>query len=459
MVVTTDPPTFDRRDAGTEEEQWRASGFADGAAPLDLAGVRRLIVVSAHPDDESLGAAGLIGRLNTLGARVLVIVASDGEASHPDSPTHCAARIAERRREEMSRALAHLAPGARLCRLALPDGRLAAHLVELLSAVRREIGPDPAGTLLVAPWRDDGHPDHEAVARAAEQLAHEVGVRLLEFPVWAWLWARADDPRLHPSRLTVLQLTDDERGRKLRAIDEHRSQISALSDAPADQPVLGPAFLEHFRRPYEVFLPVGPSLTRGYFERLYAESADPWRLAQHWYEERKRAVTVAALTRPRFRSAFEPGCATGLLTELLAPRCSRLLATDIAPAAVRAARRRLAGRRDVDVQVRSIPADWPSGTEFDLVVLSEVGYYCDRTELSEVIARTVDSLAPDGLVLACHWRHPAPGYPLTGDQVHTALIDESGLRVAVSHLEDDFRLDALTFPGTPSVARWEGVLR
>ena len=88
MVVTTDPPTFDRRDAGTAEGQWRASGFADGAAPLDLAGVRRLIVVSAHPDDESLGAAGLISRLNTLGARVLVIVASDGEASHPDSTVH-----------------------------------------------------------------------------------------------------------------------------------------------------------------------------------------------------------------------------------------------------------------------------------------------------------------------------------------------------------------------------------
>jgi hypothetical protein len=117
----------------------------------------------------------------------------------------------------------------------------------------------------------------------------------------------------------------------------------------------------------------------------------------------------------------------------------------------------MSGHPHVDVRRAAVPSQWPGG-EFDLVVLSEVGYYCDRSDLSRLVDRTVGSLAPDGVVVACHWRHHAPGYPLTGDQVHAALIAESGLRVAVAHLEEDFRLDVLTPPGTPSVARWAGVL-
>ena len=42
----------------------------------------RLVVVSAHPDDESLGAGGLIADRSVGGPRVQVVVATDGEASH-----------------------------------------------------------------------------------------------------------------------------------------------------------------------------------------------------------------------------------------------------------------------------------------------------------------------------------------------------------------------------------------
>jgi LmbE family N-acetylglucosaminyl deacetylase/SAM-dependent methyltransferase len=449
---------FDRRDPGTSAELWRSTGILERASPLDLAGVRRMVVLSAHPDDETLGAAGLIRRMHSLGADVDVLVASDGEASHPGSPTHSPDRIAGLRRDEMCRALRHLAPRARLRPLGLPDGDVAAHHDALVDELRATIGPDASTTLLATPWRDDGHPDHEAVARAVERVARETGAAAVEFPIWAWLWAAPDDPRLHPSRLTVLQLTADERTAKRRAIGEHRSQVRALGDAPADEPVLTERFLQHFRRPYEIFLPVRRSLTGDYFDGLYRDSADPWRLARNWYEQRKRDLTVAALPRPRFRSAFEPGCAGGRLTELLAPRCDRLLATDIAAVPVDLTRRRLADRLNVRVEQRTIPRDWPDRPTFDLVVLSEIGYYLDRTDLSRVIGRAVGSLTSDGVVVACHWRHPAPGYPLTGDQVHVAIIDESGLTPAATHLEEDFRLDVLTAPGMPSVAHWEGLL-
>ena len=50
---------------------------------------------------------------------------------------------------------------------------------------------------------------------------------------------------------------------------------------------------------------------------------------------RERLVSLlAALPRPRFRRAFEPGCATGLLTEALARRCDQVVAWDVAEAAM-----------------------------------------------------------------------------------------------------------------------------
>jgi hypothetical protein len=75
-----------------------------------------------------------------------------------------------------------------------------------------------------------------------------------------------------------------------------------------------------------------------------------------------------------------------------------------------------------------------------------------------LIARTVDSLTPDGIVVACHWRRRAPDHPLTGDQVHAALAAESCVRIAAGHTEADFRLDVLTRPDAPSVAEAEGLL-
>ena len=65
---------------------------------------------------------------------------------------------------------------------------------------------------------------------------------------------------------------------------------------------------------------------------MYSRSADPWELETRWYEQRKYAITLALLPDQRYRHAFEPGCSVGVLTELLTQRCTRVTATDIAPA-------------------------------------------------------------------------------------------------------------------------------
>jgi protein-L-isoaspartate O-methyltransferase len=114
-----------------------------------------------------------------------------------------------------------------------------------------------------------------------------------------------------------------------------------------------------------------------YFDSMYSQSADPWDLATRWYERRKYAITLALLPQPTYRHAFEPGCSVGVLTALLSERCDHVTATDVAPTALRGAQRRLddLGRHDrVTLLRRSIDEPWPKGP-FDLLVLSEVGYY------------------------------------------------------------------------------------
>ena len=110
-----------------------------------------------------------------------------------------------------------------------------------------------------------------------------------------------------------------------------------------------------------------------------------------------------------------------------------------------------------------MPQEWPDGA-FDLVVLSEVGYFLTEAELAEVAARVRDSLTGDGVLLACHWRHGGHGDGgegggvLSGDEVHEVLRAVTGLSVLVGHVEEDFRLEVLVPPPGTSVARVGGLL-
>ena len=175
----------------------------------------------------------------------------------------------------------------------------------------------------------------------------------------------------------------------------------------------------------------------GYFRERYADSADPYGLAERWYEARKYAITVAMLPRERYADAFEPGCSIGVLTSRLAARCDRVLSCDVVAEAVASARARTAGTPGVRVERRALPRDWPPGT-FDLIVFSELLYYFDDADLAQVLRRGIDALRPDGHLLAVHWRHPAPRHPRTGDDVHLTLAAHPGLTRLAHYRDQDF---------------------
>jgi SAM-dependent methyltransferase len=201
------------------------------------------------------------------------------------------------------------------------------------------------------------------------------------------------------------------------------------------------------------------TLAPGYFDELYAASPDPWGLASRWYEARKYAITVALLPCRRYQEAFEPGCSIGILTELLAPRCDRLLSCDAAEAAVRAAAGRTAALRNVRVERRAIPGEWPPG-RFDLIILSEFLYYFAGDDLRQVLQLSVTALRQGGSLLAVHWRHPVADYPRTGDDVHRALSRHPGLARLVDHREPDFLAEVyIRSDGQPaSVAQAGGLV-
>jgi trans-aconitate methyltransferase len=180
--------------------------------------------------------------------------------------------------------------------------------------------------------------------------------------------------------------------------------------------------------------------TQDKLTRLYDESPDPWGFETSWYERRKYALTLASLPHERYASAYEPGCSIGVLTRLLADRCDSLLASDVIPRAVEAARRRVADLGHVRVEQLHTPREWPEG-RFDLIVLSELAYFLQPADVVELARRTAGSLAEGGTVLAVHWRGPIDEWAVPAEQAHAILRENGGLSSVAQHLEPEFLLE------------------
>jgi SAM-dependent methyltransferase len=196
--------------------------------------------------------------------------------------------------------------------------------------------------------------------------------------------------------------------------------------------------------------------TPDYFDDMFSRDSDPWRFKTRWYEQRKRAVTLACLPGQRYASGYEPGCANGELSASLAERCDALVVSDGSTKAVALARERLAGSPHVDVREAWLPAQWPAET-FDLIVVSELGYFLKGDDLADLARRALASLRPGGTILACHWRWGSADCEFDGDEVHRRLKEVFYLPNMV-HLEDrDFVLDVWS-DQAQSIAQAEGLL-
>jgi LmbE family N-acetylglucosaminyl deacetylase len=230
---------------GTSEMAWRCWPGLLRSPVLSTAAWTSAAILAAHPDDEVLGAGGIISLLAGAGSRLRLIAVTDGEASHPGHGD--TAGLAGRRAQERAEALLALgAADAEVLRLGLPDSALAGREGAVAAALRDLLtGFD----VCLAPGEGDIHADHEAVGRAARSAAGQA----FFYPVWMWHWARPADPRVPWHQAVRVPLPSAVADRKRAAIHCFGSQLEPRPNGSG--PVLSTGFVSHFTRGYEVLFP------------------------------------------------------------------------------------------------------------------------------------------------------------------------------------------------------------
>lgn len=148
-----------------------------------------VVLVHAHPDDETLLTGGTIARLSAEGHRVVVVTATDGGSGLTGTSELGDRRLDQVRADELERACALLGV-QRLVRLGHPDSgrhdegppdRFSALPIvdvaqEIAGVLRAEL---PDAVTVYDPAGGYGHPDHRQVHRAGMLAAQLVGTPLI----------------------------------------------------------------------------------------------------------------------------------------------------------------------------------------------------------------------------------------------------------------------------------------
>jgi LmbE family N-acetylglucosaminyl deacetylase len=171
----------------------------------------RVLVVCAHPDDESVGCGGALRLHASAGDRVEAVFLTSGEGGGHGEAAHGATR-----EHEAQRAAAALGI-EKLHFWREPDGRLRVRR-ELLQRLTQLIDANKY-SLLYAPQPHDDHPDHRAAARLVRAAvgcsAARPAVRFFE------IWSPLGDM---DEIVDISAVIDDKR----RAIRAYRSQCAVM---------------------------------------------------------------------------------------------------------------------------------------------------------------------------------------------------------------------------------------
>jgi N-acetyl-1-D-myo-inositol-2-amino-2-deoxy-alpha-D-glucopyranoside deacetylase len=274
-------------------------------AELSLEGVERLMIVAPHPDDETLGAAGLIQAALSQGSRVHVVVVTngDGQGLAPlalrgnlrPKPADYVTNGEIRQREALA-ALRRLGlPASSVAFLGYPDGAIerlwqnswtsscpveAAFTRATASPYSLTHNPDARycgddlladleglfgrfkPDLVLLPHPHDDHADHRATAAFSRLALARIGFSDKAFhpQVWGYLVHYGDFPQPRGRRLSTQiapplpLLRDSDDWARLDLSDEQvQAKASALAAYATQQRLLG-AFLYSFARQNEVFV-------------------------------------------------------------------------------------------------------------------------------------------------------------------------------------------------------------
>jgi LmbE family N-acetylglucosaminyl deacetylase len=208
-----------------------------------------LLGVFAHPDDETYTMAGIMHAAVRAGHRVSLITATRGEGGSWDHHTWPTEELGAIREAELRRGLAHLGVTEQ-CFLGYPDGGCAdidpEEALAQIEPIFRDVQPD--SVLSFGPDGMTDHPDHKATCAWATEAFNrwaKPGARLY-YATQTRAWAdrfvpifnrfnvfEGDTPPITAVEdLAInLRLDGDALERKLRAINEHVSQVQHMMDA------------------------------------------------------------------------------------------------------------------------------------------------------------------------------------------------------------------------------------
>jgi LmbE family N-acetylglucosaminyl deacetylase len=248
----------------------RAADFFAAVEQLPTASLQEItcgggvVVVAPHPDDESLGCAGLIAEACAQGVVVRLIVVSDGVGSHPKSKVYPPAKLRALREEETRAAAEALGlPQDAIRFLRLPDTKVPLDGAQADAATETivETARDCDARVLCVTWRRDPHCDHVAAAALANRARAKLpDIRILSYPIWGR--ALPPDVEVGSAPCGVRFPMARHLPAKTQAIASHRSQTTDLISDDPEGFRLTPDMIARFHEPFEIFLDTDMELTQ-----------------------------------------------------------------------------------------------------------------------------------------------------------------------------------------------------
>ncbi|RNL55751.1 bifunctional PIG-L family deacetylase/class I SAM-dependent methyltransferase [Pedobacter jejuensis] len=436
------------------EQIFNKEAFKNSATEIranDLDAVKRCLILVPHPDDESLACAGLICLLQEKGTEFTIILTTDGSRSHPNSNIYPSEKLAALRKNELEQALnfLNLSNNILTCYNSVDSAMPAkgeSGFNELVSKLAEDITsfqPD----LVLVPYELDPHRDHRAtwqLLMAALEKGNTHRPKIWEYPIWLYENAVQDDiPNLKEHELKFIDVAKYTEI-KQNCIAAHASQTTNLIDDDPTGFMLSDEMISNFTNGKEYFMErrkINPSstLTEDYFDTLYSGNDDPWNFEKSEYEQKKYQNSIAAIPNKTYNNALEIGCSIGVFTTMLSQFCNNLLAMDISSTALAMAKKRLVDNIKVEFRLGAIPNDFPDKM-FDLIVMSEVGYYLVKEDLLSTRTKIYNQLNDNGILLLVHWTHFVVDYPISGDDVHECF-KELPLKHLSNFRNEDYRID------------------
>ncbi len=213
-------------------QDWAGLNYSSSWSPRHA----NVVIISPHPDDETLGLGGFIAQFHKkFNIKILLVTA--GEAADKNDSD-----LREKRLNEITESLLVLGLQKEDLRfLNFPDGNCADFTSEIADQILELI--ESADTTILAPFPDDGHPDHEAVSLASQKAAFSRNAELKFYPIWAWHHFSFE--KMQEKELLKIEFDDQSLELKKKAIAKFCTQIGS------DQLILPPGVLKNFERSWE----------------------------------------------------------------------------------------------------------------------------------------------------------------------------------------------------------------